>query len=201
VEKFDVTGAYESAENIAPLEELRQAALEARPDLKAAVQSVDKAKTDYRLAVANGSTDPTFGLDAARNPPISAYFGVNVNIPLRIFDRNQGEKARTELDIRRNERLQSAAEAQVFSDVDSAYATVNSNLILLHSYKLHYLNQAVRVRETISFAYQHGGSSLLDFLQAQQDYRAIQLNYLNLIGSYLTAAGQLNLAVGREVIQ
>jgi cobalt-zinc-cadmium efflux system outer membrane protein len=57
------------------------------------------------------------------------------------------------------------------------------------------------VRDTVSFAYQHGGASLLDFLQAQQDYRSIELNYLNLVGSYLTAASQLNLAVGREVIQ
>ena len=201
VENFDVTGPYEFAENIVPLDELRKTAIEARPDLKAAVQSVDKAKTDYHLAVANGSTDPTFGVDFGRNPPISVYFGVSMSIPLRIFDRNQGEKARTELDIKRNERLRSAAEAQVFSDVDSAYATVNGNLILLRSYKSHYLAQAVRVRETISFAYQHGGASLLDFLQAQQDYRTTQLNYLNLIGSYLTAAGQLNLAVGREVIQ
>jgi cobalt-zinc-cadmium efflux system outer membrane protein len=201
VDNFDVTGPYQFAEQIQSLGELRQSAIEARPDLRAAVQSVDKAKTDYHLAVANGSTDPTFGIDFGRNPPISVYFGVSMNIPLRIFDRNQGEKARTELDIRRNERLHSAAEAQVFSDVDSAYATVNSNLVLLRSYKSHYLDQAVRVRETISFAYQHGGASLLDFLQAQQDYRTIQLNYLNLIGSYLTAAGQLNLAVGREIIQ
>jgi len=201
VENFDVTGPYEFAEQIQSLGELRKSAIEARPDLRAALQSVDKAKTDYHLAVANGSTDPTFGIDFGRNPPISVYFGVSMNIPLRIFDRNQGEKARTELDIRRNERLRSAAEAQVFSDVDSAYATVNSNLVLLRSYKSHYLGQAVRVRETISFAYQHGGASLLDFLQAQQDYRTIQLNYLNLIGSYLTAAGQLNLAVGREIIQ
>jgi cobalt-zinc-cadmium efflux system outer membrane protein len=201
VERFDVTGPYEFAEQIVPLEELRQAAIVARPDLRAAVQSVDKAKTDFHLAVANGSTDPTFGMDFGRNPPISVYFGVSMSIPLRIFDRNQGEKARTELDIKKNERLQSAAEAQVFSDVDSAYANVDSNLVLLRSYKSHYLEQAVRVRQTISFAYQHGGASLLDFLQAEQDYRAIQLNYLNLIGSYLTAAGQLNLAVGREVIQ
>jgi cobalt-zinc-cadmium efflux system outer membrane protein len=201
VERFDVTGHYDFAEQLIPLEELRQAAVEARPDLRAAVQSVDLAKTNYHLAVANGSTDPTFGIDFGRNPPISAYMGVSMNIPLRIFDRNQGEKARTELDIKKNQRLQSAAEAQVFSDVDSAYATVNSNVILLRSYKSHYLDQAVRVRQTISFAYQHGGASLLDYLQAEQDYRSIQLNYLNLIGSYLTAAGQLNLAVGREVIQ
>jgi cobalt-zinc-cadmium efflux system outer membrane protein len=56
------------------------------------------------------------------------------------------------------------------------------------------------VRETISFSYQHGGASLLDFLQAQQDYRSIQLSYLNLVGSYLNAVNELNFAVGREVI-
>ena len=200
VDRFDVTGPYEYAEKITPLDDLRQTAVDTRPDLRAAMQSIDKAKTDHLLAVANGSTDPTFTVDAARNPPISAYFGFGVNIPLRFFDRNQGEKARTELDIRRNERLRAATEAQVFSDVDSAYATLMSNLTLLRSYKAHYLDQAVRVRETISFAYQHGGASLLDFLQAQQDYRTIQLNYLNLIGSYLSAASQVNLAVGREVI-
>ncbi len=200
LDKFDVTGRYDFSDEIPPLEQLRTTALENRPDLKAAVESIDKARTDYKLAVANGSTDPTFGVDFARNPPIPAYFGVSINIPLRIFDRNQGEKARTELDIARNERLRSATEAQVFSDVDSAYATVSSNVTLLRSYKNKYLQQAVRVRETISFSYQHGGSSLLDFLQAQQDYRTTELSYLNLIGSYLTALSQLNVAVGREVI-
>jgi cobalt-zinc-cadmium efflux system outer membrane protein len=91
--------------------------------------------------------------------------------------------------------------AQVFSDVDSAYATLDSNLTLLRPYKASYLQEAVEVRDTVSFAYQHGGASLLDFLQAQQDYRSIELNYLNLVGSYLAAASQLNLALGREVIQ
>jgi cobalt-zinc-cadmium efflux system outer membrane protein len=126
---------------------------------------------------------------------------MNVSIPLRIFDRNQGEKVRTQLDITRNERLRDAAQAQVFSDVDSAYATLNSNLILLRSYKAKYLQQALRVRDTVTFSYQHGGASLLDFLQAQQDYRSVQVNYLNLVGSFLTAANQMNLAVGRDAIQ
>ena len=201
VEQFDVAGPFDFSEPIANLEELRQAALSARPDLRAAVQSVDKAQTDHRLAVANGSTDPTFGVDFARNPPIPLYVGFSVNIPLRIFDRNQGEKARTELDIQRNQRLREAAEAQIYSDVDSAWTTLNGNLALLRPYKAKYLAQAARVRETISIAYQRGGASLLDFLNAQNDYRALQVTYLNLVGSYLTAAAQLNLAVGREVIQ
>jgi outer membrane protein, heavy metal efflux system len=201
VEQFDVGGPFDFTDQILLLDEFRRMALEARPDLRAAVQSIGKAQTDHRLAVANGSTDPTFSMDFARNPPIPVYLGISVSIPLRIFDRNQGEKLRTELDIRRSERLRTAAEAQVFSDVDSAYATLNSNLALLRPYKAQYLQQAARIRETITFSYQRGGASLLDFLQAQQDYRGVQVSYLNLVGAYLSAASQLNLAVGREVIR
>lgn len=206
VETFDVTGPFDFPDHIVALEELHTMALATRPDLKAAIEAIDKAKTDYQLARANGSTDPTFSVWWTHNPSFNNPFdantiGASVSIPLRIFDRNQGEKARTQLDIDRSERLRSATEAQVFSDVDSAYATVNSNLTLLRAYKDRYLEQSIRVRGTISYSYEHGGASLLDFLQAQQDYRTVRLNYLNLIGSYLTAASQLNEAVGREVMQ
>jgi outer membrane protein, heavy metal efflux system len=201
VDDFDVLGLFEFNNGLPPLNQFRQTAMDYRPDLKAAVQSVDKAKTDHQLAVANGSTDPTLGFDVGRNPPIDAYIGASVSIPLRIFDRNQGEKLRTQLDIDRNQKLLDATQAQVFSDVDAAYAMVNSNLILLRPYKAKYLDQAARVRDTIKFSYEHGGAALLDFLDAQKEYRDTELNYLNLIGTYLIAAGQLNLAVGREVLQ
>jgi outer membrane protein, heavy metal efflux system len=201
IEQFDVQGTFDFSEQIPAPDEMRRIALEERPDLKAAVQSVVKARTDYKLAMANGSTDPTFGVDFGRNPPIPVYMGVSVNIPLRIFDKNQGEKARTQVDIARNERLRDAAEAQVFSDVDSAYATLANTVTLLRPYKTKYLETAGRVRDTIAFSYQHGQAALVDYLDAQRDYRAVQVSYLNLVGSYLAAASQLNLAVGREVIQ
>jgi outer membrane protein, heavy metal efflux system len=205
VESFDVDGMYAYPEQLLPLEDVRSSALETRPDLRAALQFVEKARTDHQLAVANGSTDPTFGFDWGRQPtvgpPDRAYIGVTVSIPIRIFDKNQGEKLRTQLDVTRNERLVEAGRSQVFRDVDSAYAAIASNLNLLKTYRDRYLQQAVRVRDTVSFAYQNGGASLLEFLNAQNDYRNIQLNYLNLIGSYLSAASQLNLAVGKEVIQ
>jgi outer membrane protein, heavy metal efflux system len=183
-------------------EEFRREALDNRPDLRSAVQAVAKARTDYKLAIANGSTDPTVGWDlGSEAPDIPPFVGFGLNIPLRIFDRNQGEKEKTRLDIGRNERLVDATKSQIVSDVDSAYVTMETNLTLLRPYKARYLKQAVGVRDTISFSYQHGGASLLDFLQAQQDYRSIQLSYVNLVGTFLTAAAQMNLAVGDEVIQ
>jgi cobalt-zinc-cadmium efflux system outer membrane protein len=206
IKQFDVTGPFDFNHQLLPQDEVRKIALDTRPDLKAAVEAVDKAQTDHKLAVANGSTDPTLSAWYTHNSSNNNPFGINtlgvsVAIPLRIFDRNQGEKLRTQLDITRNERLRDAAEAAVLSDVDSGYATLESNLILLRPYKAKYLQMSVRVRDTITFSYQHGGASLLDFLNAQAEYRSVQLNYVNLVGSYLTAAAQLNLAVGREVIQ
>jgi cobalt-zinc-cadmium efflux system outer membrane protein len=201
IDQFDVTGNFDFDENVPPLEQFHDIALAERPDLRAAMQAVDKAETDHKLAVANGSTDPTFSMDFGRNPPITFYFGVSVNIPLRIFDRNQGEKLKTEIDIRHAQRLKDATQAQVFNDVDSAYFTVLSVLSQLKPYKTTYLQEATDVRDKVSYSYQRGGSALVDFLDAQRDYRAVQLSYVTLIGSYLTAAGQLNMAVGREVIQ
>jgi outer membrane protein, heavy metal efflux system len=200
VEQFDVTGPFVFSAQLPVLNDVRQSALDTRPDLKAALQSIDLATTNHRLAVANGSTDPTVGFDVGRNPPIDQYFGFSVTFPLRIFDRNQGEKLRTQLDIDRNGKLVEATRAQVFNDVDSAYATVKGAVVLLQPYKDRYLKQAASVRDTIAFSYQHGAASLLDFLNAQAEYRSVQVNYVNLIGSYLNAASQLNLAVGREVI-
>ena len=206
VQQFDVAGPFDFSNQIAPLDEVRQKALDNRPDLKAALQSIEKAKTDHRLAIANGSTDPTLSAWWTYNPSFNNPFahqtlGASVSIPLRIFDRNQGEKLRTQLEIDRDEKLMEATRAQVFSDVDSAYATVTSTVTLLQPYKDRYLQQALRVRDTIAFSYEHGAASLLDFLSAQAEYRSVQVSYLNLVASYLSAANQLNQAAGREVIQ
>ena len=206
VDKFDVSGPFEFSDQLKPLETFRQIALDNRPDLRAALESAQQAVTNHKLANANGSTDPTFGAWYTYNPSFNNPYdqqtlGLNVSIPLRIFDRNQGEKKRTLLDIDRNNHLTEAAREQVFSDVDTAYEEVQSNVVLLKPYRDKYKDQATRVRDTVTYAYQRGGASLMDFLNAQSDYRVVQLAYLQLVGAYMTAAGQLNLAVGRDEIQ
>jgi outer membrane protein, heavy metal efflux system len=205
VEQFDIDGPFDFSEQLKQLEEFRQTALDTRPDLRAALQTIEESKSAHKLAIANGSTDPTVSAwwthdGSFNNPNAVDALGMSVNIPLRIFDRNQGEKKRTEIDIDKSQQLTEASRAQVFSDVDTAYAQVDSNITLLKPYRDKYLAQSTRVRDTVTFAYQRGGATLMDFLNAQSDYRVVQLAYLQLIGTYLTAASQLNLAVGREVI-
>jgi len=205
VEQFDVAGPFDFSDTQKPLPDFRQIALDSRPDLQAALQTIQQADTNHKLAIADGSTDPTFSgwytwNSSNNNVNAIQTIGASVSVPLRIFDRNQGEKQRTLIDIDRSRQASEATRAQVFADVDSAYAQVESNIALLKPYRDKYRDEATRVRDTVTYSYQHGGASLMDFLNAQSDYRTVQEAYLQLIGSYLTAAAQLNLAVGREVI-
>jgi cobalt-zinc-cadmium efflux system outer membrane protein len=205
IDQFDIAGSYDFKADLMPLESFRMAALDSRPDLKAAVQSVELAKIDHNLAIANGSTDPTFSGWWTHNPSFNNQFdnntiGASVSIPLRIFDRNQGEKQRTQIDIGRNEQLRDRTRLGVLSDVDSAYWTLVQGLNLLKPYKAKYLPLAEDNRNRISVAFQNGGASLLDFLDAEKALRDTRLAYLNLIGSYLTAEAQMNMAAGQEIL-
>jgi cobalt-zinc-cadmium efflux system outer membrane protein len=206
VDKFDVTGNFDWNDALKPLDDYRQIALDNRPDLRAAIQTIQQSDTNHKLAVSNGSTDPTYSAWVTYNPSFNnpndkETLGLSVSIPLRIFDHNQGEKKRTLLDIDRSRNAADAARAQVFDDVDSTYEQLRGNIALLKPYKDKYRDQATRVRDTVTFSYEHGGASLMDFLNAQSDYRVVQLAYVQLVGSYMTFAGQLNLVVGHEEIQ
>src|SRR5579884_1133453 len=200
VDSFDVAGDFDFKETILLPDELHQAALEARGDIRSARTAIEKAKVDHKLAWANGSWDPNvgmeYGLIGADNT-----IGFDFSIPIRIFDRNKGEKLRTSLEVRRSEQNRTNVVVNAFRDIDAAYASVESVRKLLRPYRDKYLPEAARVRDAVSFAYSRGAASLLDFLDAQKAYRDAQLTYRNLIASYLSAANQLNLAVGREVLE
>jgi outer membrane protein, heavy metal efflux system len=179
VDQFDVIENFDWSEALQPLNDFHQIALDNRPDLRAAMQAIGRAKTDHQLAVANGSTDPTLSAwytynPSFNNPNAHQTLGASVSVPLRIFDRNQGEKQRTLLDIDRSQKTADAAQAQVFSDVDSSYEQLRSSIALLTPYRDKYRDQATRVRNTVTYAYQQGGASLIDFLNAQSDYRVVQ---------------------------
>ena len=199
VDGFDISGPFDFSERALLQEELRRQALATRPDLRSSTTQVERARADARLAVANGSTDPTFGFEFQRVQTDNTA-GLFVNFPLRIFDRNQGEKARTSIVIQQNERNRQVVEVGILRDVDSALANLESAVKLLKTYRDRYIPESTEIRDKIDFAYKNGGATLLDFLDAQRSYRDSQVAYLNLLGGYYAAANQLNQAVGLEVI-
>ncbi len=174
---------------------LRRRALDARPDLRAAEAARARARADRELARANAWSDVTPRVAYERIGSASTY-GVGVSVPLRIFDRNQGEIARTRAEIDRADALREAAAVQVLADVDATLSQVANQREKVLLLRDTYLPKAQRVRDTVEFAYRRGGVSLLDFLDAQRTYRETSLEHLRALGAYWAALYQLEAAVG-----
>jgi cobalt-zinc-cadmium efflux system outer membrane protein len=192
---YDVTGSFDYQPLAAKLEELQAKALQNRPDLRAAVLGVKASNSQYTLAQANGKQDYTVSGNYSHVNGLSALT-FSFSIPMPIFDRNQGEIARTRYAINQAKEQQNAATGQVLTDVKDAYEGVRSNDRLLQIYRSGVLEDSKRSRDISEYSYRRGATALLDFLDAERSYRATQLAYRQAVAAYLTAVEQLRQAVG-----
>ena len=199
-EDFDVTGDFDYKGVTMKLEDLQAQALNNRPDYRAAVLGVAAAKSQYELAKANGKVDVTgtANYDHVSDTSAASFFG-SLQIP--IFNRNQGEIARTNYAINQAQELQLAASDQVLSDVLNAYEGVRENDQIIAMYRGGYLDASQKTRDITEYSYKRGAASLLDFLDAERSYRATQLAYRQSLAAYLTAVEQLREAVGTRSLQ
>jgi len=192
---YDVAGDFAYHKVQGNLEDLQAKALAQRPDLQAAAQGVTAANSQYLLAKADGKQDVTVQGNYTHNGGINAT-SLYASIPLPIFNHNQGEIARTRHAITQSEELQKATNNQVMTDVRDAYENLQTNDKLLQLYLSGYLDRAKRDRDISEYAYQRGAVNLMDLLDAERSYRAIQLAYRQQLASWLMAVEQLREAVG-----
>ena len=192
---YDVAGDLDYLPLHANLEDLQKQALASRPDLRAAQQGVTAATSQYQLQKAIGKVDVTGQINYTHINDLStaSLFG-NFQIP--IFNRNQGEIARTRFAITQAQEQEKGTSDQVMTDVRDAYEGVKSNDEVIRLYRSGYLDQAQEDRDISQYAYQRGAASLLDFLDAERSYRAAQLGYRQALASYSTVLEQLREAVG-----
>jgi outer membrane protein, heavy metal efflux system len=176
-------------------EDLQLMALKERPDFMAAEQGVTLAESQYKLARANGKRDLTASAGYTRLANANnASFIFNIEIP--IFDRNQGEIARSRYAITQSQQAKAAAQEAVMTDVETAYETVQTGQRIINLYKSGYLKQSQESRDISEYAYKRGAASLLDFLDAERSYRSTQLAYRQALATYMLALEQLREAVG-----
>jgi outer membrane protein, heavy metal efflux system len=198
-EAFDITGTLDPPPFTATLQQVEQEALTARPDYQAALQSIRVADANVKLADADGTTDPTIGGEYERSATYNSA-GFQVSIPLRIFDRNQGEKERTRYEAQASHFTEIAARNQVINDVDQAWTGYDTALAMAKRYNGHYLAEAGHVRDNLEYSYRHGGSTLLDYLDALRDYRQINLDSLNADQQVWLSIHQLSFAAATEIL-
>jgi cobalt-zinc-cadmium efflux system outer membrane protein len=192
---FDVTGSLALRQSSYTQSELYRRALDARPDIRAAEAARNKARADINLAKANAWWDVTPQIEYQRIGPDNTI-GFGFGLPLRIFDRNQGEIARTQADALRVDAVRDAVVVRALAEVDTASAAVDTERGKVEVLRDTYLPKAKQARETVEFAYRRGGVSLLDYLDAQRTYRETALQYLQALGNYQTAIYLLEAAVG-----
>ncbi len=196
---FDITGDLTPPAVATSLPDTEQKALQARPDYLAAQQSVRLADANVKYAYANGTTDPTLEGEYDRAGTANSA-GFQIGVPLRIFDRNQGEKARTKYEAQASRFAETAARNQVVSDVDQAWAGYEDARSLATRYSGHYLDEAREVRDNLQYSYRHGGSTLLDYLSALQQYRQVNLAALNANMQVWLSLHQISFAAATEIV-
>jgi cobalt-zinc-cadmium efflux system outer membrane protein len=192
---YDVVDAFDYLPMKGNLDDLQMQALQSRPDLRASVQGVTAANSGYLLAKADGVPDLTVQGNYSHVNGINAAT-FYASIPLPIFNRNQGEIARTHSVITQMQEQQAFTNGQVLTDVKDAYEGLKSNDKVVLLYRDKYRDVAKKSRDIADYAYHRGGIALLDFLDAERSYRAAELGYRQALASYLLALEQLREAVG-----
>ncbi len=196
---YDVVGDLTYQAVPAKLEDLQVKALQERPDYRAAELGVSAAQSQILLAKANAKQDVNANVDYSHvSDQSSASFFVNFGLP--IFNRNQGEIARTGYALTQAQEMQTSASDTVLSDVSDAYEALRSSEEVVQLYTSGYLKQAQDSRDISEYAYQRGATSLLDFLDAERSNRAIQLAYRQALSAYMTALEQLKASVGTRTL-
>jgi cobalt-zinc-cadmium efflux system outer membrane protein len=196
---YDVAGSFDYQPMTGSLEDFQAKALQNRPDLRAAQLGITAANSQHELQKAIGKRDVTGQIDYTHLAYLNdvSLFG---QIQLPIFDRNQGEIARSAFAITQAQEQEKFANGQVLTDVRDTYESVRSNDRIVTLYRSGYLDDAKQSRDIAEFAYRHGAASLLDYLDAERTYRATQLGYRQALESYLQALEQLREAVGTRSI-
>ena len=192
---FDVVGdlAYQPLKG--NLEDFQSRALRERPDFRAAELEITAAQSQILLAKANAKVDVTGTYDFSHTSDVSSA-SIFASFDLPIFNRNQGEIARTGHALTQAQEQQQAASDTVLSDVANAYEAVRSNDEIVQLYTSGYLKQAQDSRDISEYAYKRGAASLLDYLDSERSYRAVQLAYRQALAAYMTALEQLKEAEG-----
>jgi cobalt-zinc-cadmium efflux system outer membrane protein len=194
-DNFDVEGELDYQPIKGNVEDLQALALRSRPDLQAAQQSVVAARSKLALAEANGKRDLNASFSYTHTAGISSG-ALFFNIDLPIFDRNQGEIARTRYAITQSQEQQLEAAQQVLTDVRNAYESLHMNEQIIKLYQGGYVDQAKQSKDIDEYSYKRGVASLLDYLDAERTYRTSQLAYRQALAGYMTALEQMRQAVG-----
>ena len=185
------------------IEKLRVTALDVRPDIRAKRFTFSQRESELKLAKAYQIPDVTIGagyaIQGARGPDNPGQVALNVGIPLPLFNRNQGGILQAEVSLQSAEADLDKSMNLVENEVDVAYRNLLQSRRLVEAYLGEVLEDARATFTIIERAYERGGATILDLLDAARTSRTIQQNYIEALFNYQHNLFQLESAVGQEI--
>ena len=185
------------------IEKLRATALDLRPDIRAKRFTFSQRESDLKLAKAYRIPDVTIGagyaIQGARGPDNPGQIALNAGIPLPLFNRNQGGILQAEVSLQTVEADLDKTINLVENEVEVAYRNLLQSRRLVEAYFGEVLEDARSTFAIVERAYERGGATILDLLDAARTSRAIQQNYIEALFNYQHNLFQLESAVGQEI--
>ncbi|MGH7261365.1 MAG: TolC family protein, partial [Nitrospiraceae bacterium] len=182
---------------------LRRQALDTRPDIRMKRFTQSQRMADLRLAKAYRIPDITAGAGYAvqgrQGPDNQQQVGFSLGIPLPLFNRNQGGIAQAEVSIQMAEADLQKTVVQVENQIEIAYRNLLESRRLVEIYRGGVLEDARLTLTIVEKAYERGGATILDLLDAARTSRTIQQNYIETLFNYQRNVFLLENAVGREI--
>ena len=196
---FDITNEIVPPALAQSEDQLVALALAGRPDYAAARAGVLAADANYRLSVANGTADPTLEVEYDRTGTENSG-GASIQIPLRIFDKNQGNKATAHFQADASRFSETAARNLVVSDVAVAFIGYTQAKRVADRFTQHYLDESRDVLSIAQYAFEHGGIALIDYLDALRDARSSTSDALTAYLNTWLAIQQLSSSAATELV-
>ena len=185
------------------IERIRQEALEKRPDLQARKFDLSQQEANLKLAKAFRYPDPLVGGNFTMQGPQGGgnqqLYGLNLQIPLPVFDRNQGGIAQAEVAMQTAQADLRKTTLKVQNDIEVAYQNLTQSQRLIEAYQAGVLEDARTTFSILEKAYQKGGVTLIDLLDAARTSRTILQNYLEALFEYQQNLFLLEKAAGQDV--
>jgi outer membrane protein, heavy metal efflux system len=185
------------------IETLRVTALDVRPDIRAKRFTFSQRESDLKLAKAFRTPDLTIGagyaVQGARGPDNPGQVALSVGIPLPLFNRNQGGILQAEVSLQSAEAELDKTINLVENEVEVAYRNLLQSRRLVEAYFGEVLKDALSTFGIVERAYERGGATILDLLDAARTSRTIQQNYIEALYNYQHNLFQLESAVGQEI--
>jgi cobalt-zinc-cadmium efflux system outer membrane protein len=199
---IETTERVSLIDSVQSLPAIITSALDSRPDYKLSMRSMDYEARNLRLQKSMSVPD----LKLAYQPQdrgsnyVRPYVGFNIEMPLPVFDRNQGNIQGAKIKVKQSQVNNRQQEAIVTNETTSAYYQLVNTQKGLDNYSPQFIEQLEELNTNANTNYNKRNISILEYIDQQRIYIQTKIQQIELKDQYNQSVNRLNFSVGKEIL-